>query len=198
MRFAVLLLPAAAVVAVRGAADRGRRCGAVPGERPGAPRGAAAVGRGRAATVVPAVPAHGGHREQHLRAPPHGSLGLRVRVRVRLGVGVVAGGASRGLGAGRGGARRDAGGGGGLAHAGQRDRELRKVVGAAHVGAPAGGDAVRDGSSRGHLLGFALRFVSPLFLVSCRARACVVPLRLLFDPSRPEDTTRQMGMGCDL
>jgi len=159
VRFAVLL-PASAVatVAVHGAADRGRRCGAVPGERPGAPRGAAAVGRGRAAAVGPAAPAHGGHREQHLRAPPHGGLGLGLRV--RLGVGVVARGAPRGLGAGRGGARRDAGGGGGLAHAGQRDRELREVVGAAHVSAPAGGDAVRDGGSGsgsgGHLLRFLL------------------------------------------
>ena len=84
-----------------------------------------------------------------------GGGGVR-RLWNRLGVGVVARGAPRGLGAGRGGARRDAGGGGGLANAGQRDRELREVVGAAHVGAPAGGDAVRDGGSGRHLLGFLL------------------------------------------
>jgi hypothetical protein len=91
---------------------------------------------------VPSAPAHGGHREQHLRAPPHGGLGLGLRVRLRIGG--VARGAPRGLGAGRGGARRDAGGRGGLPDARERDRELGQVVGAAHVGAPAGGDAVQD------------------------------------------------------
>ena len=114
------VVPAAAAAA-HGAADRGRRCGAVLGERAGAPRGAAAVGRGRAAAVVPAAPSHGGHREQHLRAPPHGGLDLGHRVRLRIGG--VAGSALRGLGAGWGGARRYAGGRGGLADAGERDQD---------------------------------------------------------------------------
>ena len=112
------VVPSAAAAA-HGAADRGRRRGAVLGERAGAPRGAAAVGRGRAAAVVPAAPAHGGHGEQHLRAPPHGGLDLGHRVRLRIGG--VAGGAPRGLGAGRGGARRDAGRG--LPDSGERDRD---------------------------------------------------------------------------
>ena len=74
---------------------------------------------GPAAAVVTAAPAHGVHREQHLRVPPHGGLDLGHRVRLRIGG--VAGCASRGLGAGRGGARRDAGRG--LPDSGERDRD---------------------------------------------------------------------------
>lgn len=104
-------------IAAHGAADWGRRGGAVVGERPGAPRGAAAVGRRRAAAVGPPAAAHGGHREQHLRAPPDG------RLRLGLGVGGVERGALGGVGAGGGRARRDAGRRSGLRDAGDRDRD---------------------------------------------------------------------------
>jgi hypothetical protein len=174
------VVPAAA--AAHRAADRGRRGGAVLGERPGAPGGAAAVGRGGAAAVLPAASAHSGHREEHLRAPASRDLGLR------FGIGGVARAAPQGLGAGRGGARRDAGGGGGLADAGERDREREEVVGAPHVGAEAGGDAVPDG---GHLLGFLVLAPLPspprlaLVLVRCggRARARLPPKKLFSSTS---------------
>ena len=89
------------------------------GEGAGATGGAAAVGGRRAAAVGAAAPAHGGHGEQHLRAPSRGRLGLVLRV----GVGIEGGGALGGVGAGGGGARRDAGGGRRLAGAGERERE---------------------------------------------------------------------------
>jgi hypothetical protein len=154
------VVPAAA--AAHRAADRGRRGGAVLGERPGAPGGAAAVGRGGAAAVLPAASAHSGHREEHLRAPASRDLGLR------FGIGGVARAAPQGLGAGQGGARRDAGGSGGLADAGERDREREEVVGASQVGAEAGGDG-------GHLLGFLVLAPLPspslaLVLVRCGGR----------------------------
>ena len=128
------------------------------GERPCAPRGATAVRRRRAAAVAATTRAHGGHREQHLRAPPRGRLALGVGIGLGVG-GVERGGALGSVGAGGGGPRRDAGGGGGLADAGEWER--KEVVDAAHVDAAAGGDAVGDG---GHLLVFLLcapRFVLP-------------------------------------